>query len=51
MKVIPGDLQHRFVVMNLVKKKAKKVVKKEAIERRRFGSLGKTTQGQDFKKE
>ena len=34
MKVIPGELQHRLVVMDLVKK-VKKVVRKEAIDRRK----------------
>ena len=33
--VIPGELQHRLVVTDLVKKKVKKVVRKEAIERRK----------------
>ena len=32
MKVIPGELQHRLVVMDVVKKK---VTRKEAIERRK----------------
>ena len=40
MKVIPGDLQHRLVVMDLVKKK---VVRKEAIERRKHGQPIKTS--------
>ena len=36
MKVIPGELQHRLVVTDLVKKK---VVKKEAFERRKVWKL------------
>ena len=39
VKVIPGELQHRLVVVDLVKKKVKKVVRKEAIERRRVWKL------------
>ena len=35
VKVIPGELHHRLVVMDLVKKKVNKVVRKEAIERRK----------------
>ena len=35
MKFIPGELQQRLVVEDLVKKKAK-VVRKEAIERRKI---------------
>ena len=35
VKVIPGELQHRLVVTDLVKKKVKKVVRKKAIERRK----------------
>ena len=35
VKVIPGELQHRLVVTDLVKKKVKKVVRKEVIERRK----------------
>ena len=35
VKVLPGELQHRLVVMDLVKKKVKKVVRNEAIEGRR----------------
>ena len=38
MKVIPGDLQHRQVVTDLVKK-VKKVVRKEAIEIRKVWKL------------
>ena len=36
VKVIPGELQHRFVVVHLVKKK---VVRKEAIERGKVWKL------------
>ena len=36
MKVIPGELQHRLVVTDLVKKK---VVRKEAIERRKVRKM------------
>ena len=39
VKVIPGALQHRLVVTDLVKKKLKKVVRKEAIERRKVWKL------------
>ena len=39
VEVIPGELQHRLVVMNLVKNKVKKVVRKEAIERRKVWKL------------
>ena len=39
VKVIPGKLQHRLVVTNLVKKKVKKVVRKEAIERSKVWKL------------
>ena len=39
VKVIPGELQHRMVVTDLVKKKVKKVVRKEAIERRKVWKL------------
>ena len=39
LKVIPSDLQHRFVVVVLVKKKVKKVVRKEAIETRKVWKL------------
>ena len=39
MKVIPGELQHRLVVTDLVKKKVKKVVRKEAIEKRKVWKL------------
>ena len=35
MTVIPGELQHRLVVTDLVKKNVKKAVRKEAIERRK----------------
>ena len=34
VKVIPGELQHRVVVTDLVKKKVKKMVRSETIERR-----------------
>ena len=36
VKVIPGELQHRLVVMDLVKKK---VVRKEPFERRKVWKL------------
>ena len=36
---MPGELQHRLVVMDLVKKKVKKVVRKEATERRKVWKL------------
>ena len=39
VKVIQGELQHRLVVMDLVKKKVKKVVRKEVIERRKVWKL------------
>ena len=39
MKVILGELQHRLVVTDLVKKKVNKVVRKEAIERRNVWKL------------
>ena len=39
VKVIPGELQHRLVVADLVKKKVKKVVRKEVIERRKVWKL------------
>ena len=39
VKVIPGELQHRLVVVDLDKKKVKKVVRKEAIERRKVWKL------------
>ena len=39
VKVIPGELQHRLVVTDLVKKKVKKVVRKETIERRKVWKL------------
>ena len=35
VKVIPGELQHRLVVTDLVKKKVRKVVRKEATERKK----------------
>ena len=35
VKVIPSELQHRLVVVDLVKKKVKKVVRKKAFERRK----------------
>ena len=37
VKVIPGELQHRLVIV--VKKKVKKVVRKEAFERRKVWKL------------
>lgn len=39
VKVIPGELLHRLVVVDLVKKKVKKVVRKEAIERKKVRKL------------
>ena len=39
VKVIPGELQYRLVVTDLVKKTVKKVVRKEAIKRRKFWKL------------
>ena len=39
VKVIPGELQHRLVVVDLVKKKVKKVVRKEAFERKKVWKL------------
>ena len=39
VKVISGELQHRLVVTDLVKKKVKKVVRKEANERRKKWKL------------
>ena len=39
MKVIPGELKHRLVVTDLVKKKVKKVVRKKGIERRKVWKL------------
>ena len=39
VKVIPGELQHRLVVTDLVKKKVKKLVRKKAIERRKVWKL------------
>ena len=39
VKVIPGELQHSLVVVDLVNKKVKKVVRKEAFERRKVWKL------------
>ena len=39
VKVILGELQHRLLVMDLVKKKVKKVVRKEEFERRKVWKL------------
>ena len=39
VKVISGELQHRLVVKELVKMKVKKVVRKEATERRKVSKL------------
>ena len=39
VRVIPSELQHRLVVTDLVKKKVKKMVSKEAIERRKVWML------------
>ena len=38
VKVIPGELQHKLVVMDLVKK-VKKVVRKKAVEKRKVWKL------------
>ena len=38
-KVIPGELPHRLVVTDLIKKKIKKVVRKKAIQRRKLWKL------------
>ena len=51
VKVIPGELQHRLVVVDLVKKKVKKVVRKEAFERRKVWKLKEDDTRQDLKKE
>ena len=48
VKVIPGELQHRLVVVDLVKKK---VVRKEAFERRKVWKLKEDDTRQDLKKE
>ena len=39
VKVIPVELQHRLVATDLVKKRVKKVVRKEAIEKRKVWKL------------
>ena len=39
MKVIPGELQRRLVVTDLVTKKVKKVVRKKVIERNKVWKL------------
>jgi len=39
VKVIPGEFQLRLVVVDLVKKKVKKVARKEAIGRRKVWKL------------
>ena len=39
VKVILGELQHRLVVTDLIKKKVKKVVRKKVIERRKVWKL------------
>ena len=39
VNVIPGELQQRLVVTDIVKKKVKKVVRKEALERRKVWKL------------
>ena len=39
VKVTPGELQHRLVITDLVKKKVKKVARKKAIERRKVWKL------------
>ena len=43
VKVIPGELQHRLVVTDLVKKKVTKVVRKKATERRKIWKLKEDT--------
>ena len=50
VKFIPGELQHRLVVENLVKKKVK-AVRKEAIERRKVWKLTEDDTKQNLKKE
>ena len=39
MKVIPHELQHRLLVTDLVKKKVKKMVRKNASEKRKVWKL------------
>ena len=51
MKAIPGELQHRLLVVDLGKKKVKKVVRNEAIERRKVWMLKEDDKKQDLKKE
>ena len=45
MKVIPGELQHRLMVTDLVKEKVKKVVRKARLKEGRLVSQRKTIQG------
>ena len=51
VKVIPGELQHRLVVTDLVTKKVKKVVRKEAVERRKVWKLKEDDTRARFKEE
>ena len=51
VKVIPGELQHRLVLVDLVKRKVRKVVRKEAFERRKVWKLKEDDTRQDLKKE
>ena len=39
VKVIPGELQHRLVVVDLDKRKVRKVVRKETVQRRKVWKL------------
>ena len=39
MKGIPGELHHRLVVTDLVKKKVKRAIRKETIEKRKVWKL------------
>ena len=48
VKVIPSKLQHRLVATDLVKKKVKNVVRKEAIERRKIWKLKEADAGARF---
>ena len=48
--MIPWELQHRLVFVDLNKKALKKIVRKEQIIRRKIWKLMKTEQEQDLKK-
>ena len=48
VKVIPGELQQKLEVTDLVKRK---VLKKETIERRKIWKLKEDNTGQDLKEE